>query len=165
MGDRRRPYPLSGKGYGTTSNPMNALTSKLDELQAEPVIRGLLGRCPNCGKGRVFRAFLKVNDCCPSCGEELFHHRADDFPAYIVIVIVGHIVVALTLLVESAYSPPLWVHALIWLPLTAGMALALIQPIKGAVVAFQWQHGMEGFAPAKRNRDAHALAIVAHPAG
>ena len=113
---------------------------------------GLRCRCPRCGEGRLFRAFLKVNDSCPACGEELHHHRADDFPAYLVIVIVGHIVVALTLLVEAAFSPPLWLHALIWLPLTTAMALALIQPVKGAVVAFQWQHGMEGFAPAKRSR-------------
>jgi len=138
---------------------MNALQSKLQELQAEPVIRGLTGRCPKCGEGRLFRAFLKVNDNCPACGEELHHHRADDFPAYLVIVIVGHIVVALTLGVEAAYSPPLWLHALIWLPLTAALALALIQPVKGAVVAFQWQHGMEGFAPAKRSREALAAAI------
>ena len=139
---------------------MNALSSKLTEFQAEPVIRGLLGRCPKCGEGRLFRAFLKVNDNCPACGEELHHHRADDFPAYLVIVIVGHIVVALTLGVEAAYSPPLWLHALIWLPLTAALALALIQPIKGAVVAFQWRHGMEGFGPAKRSREAHAAAAI-----
>jgi len=138
---------------------MNALQSKLQELQAEPVIRGLTGRCPKCGEGRLFRAFLKVNDNCPACGEELHHHRADDFPAYLVIVIVGHIVVALTLLVEVAYAPPLWLHALIWLPLTTALALALIQPVKGAVVAFQWQHGMEGFGPAKRSREALAAAI------
>lgn len=136
---------------------MNALSSKLHELAAGPVVRGLLGRCPKCGEGRLFRAFLKVNDNCPACGEELHHHRADDFPAYLVIVIVGHIVVALMLGVEAAYSPPLWLHALIWLPLTAAMALALIQPVKGAVVAFQWLHGMEGFAPAKRSREAHAI--------
>ena len=138
---------------------MNVLSSKLQELQAEPVVRGLLGRCPKCGEGRMFRAFLKVNDNCPVCGEELCHQRADDFPAYIVIVIVGHIVVALALGLEATFSPPLWVHALLWIPLTLGMALALIQPIKGAVVAFQWQHGMEGFAPAKRSRDALAHAI------
>jgi uncharacterized protein (DUF983 family) len=52
--------------------------------------RGFLGRCPCCDKGRIFRAFLKVNDCCDVGGDELFHHRADDFPAYVVIFIVAH---------------------------------------------------------------------------
>jgi len=133
---------------------MNTLTAKFDSLRATPFFRGLKGQCPRCGRGELFRAFLKVADNCPACGEELHHHRADDFPAYLVIVIVGHIVVALTLIVEAAFSPPLWLHALIWLPLTAAMALALIQPVKGAVVAFQWQQGMDGFAAAKRLRNA-----------
>ena len=67
---------------------------------------GLRGRCPNCGKGRMFRAFLKVADQCDVCGEELHHQRADDFPAYLVIIIVGHLVVPLILNVEMAYQPP-----------------------------------------------------------
>lgn len=106
----------------------------------------------------MFRAFLKVADACPACGEELHHHRADDFPAYLVIVIVGHIVVGLTLVVEATFAPPLWLHALIWLPLTTAMALALIQPVKGLVVGFQWEHGMEGFAAARRSREQLALS-------
>ncbi len=132
---------------------MNGLQQRLQSFLAKPAVRGFFGRCPQCGEGRLFRAFLKVADRCPACGEELHHHRADDFPAYLVIVIVGHLVVAMVLAVEAAYAPPLWVHALLWLPLTAALSLALIQPIKGLVVGFQWQHGMEGFAPAKKLRD------------
>jgi uncharacterized protein (DUF983 family) len=135
---------------------MNALSSRLAELKAQPVVRGLLGRCPHCGEGHMFRAFLKVADNCPACGEELHHHRADDFPAYLVIVIVGHVVVAGTLAVEVTYGWPLWLHALVWLPLTTALALALIQPVKGFVVAWQWQHGMEGFGTARRLREASA---------
>jgi uncharacterized protein (DUF983 family) len=116
--------------------------------------RGLRGRCPNCGKGRIFRAFLKVADRCEVCGEELHHHRADDFPAYLVIVLVGHIVVPLVLHVETVYAPPYWVHAALWLPLTIGLSLALLQPVKGAVVALQWHAGMHGFQEAKKLRDA-----------
>ncbi|MGH8325036.1 MAG: DUF983 domain-containing protein, partial [Steroidobacteraceae bacterium] len=122
-----------------------------------PVVRGLMGKCPACGQGNMFRKFLKVADACPACREELHHHRADDFPAYLVIVIVGHVVVALTLVVEAAFAPPLWLHAIIWLPITVLMALLLIQPIKGLVVAWQWQGGMDGFAAAKRAREAAML--------
>ena len=136
---------------------MNGLQLRLQSWAAQPAIRGLLGRCPHCGKGRIFHAFLKVAECCPACGEEFHHHRADDFPAYLVVVIVGHIVVAAALAIEVAFSPPLWLHALIFLPLTAGLALALIQPVKGLVVAFQWQHGMEGFSAAKKLREAAAI--------
>lgn len=136
---------------------MNGLQQRLQSWAAQPAIRGLLGRCPHCGEGRIFHAFLKVSERCPSCGEELHHHRADDFPAYLVVVIVGHVVVAAALAIEVAFSPPLWLHALIFLPLTAGLALALIQPVKGLVVAFQWQHGMEGFSAAKKLREAAVI--------
>jgi uncharacterized protein (DUF983 family) len=111
----------------------------------QAVLRGLLGRCPNCGQGRMFGRFLKVADRCPACGEELFHQRADDFPAYLVIVLVGHIVVPLMLLAETEYAPPLWLSATVWPALTLVLALALIQPVKGAVVAIQWYGKMHGF--------------------
>lgn len=107
--------------------------------------RGLLGRCPNCGQGKLFRAFLKVADQCPACGEELHHHRADDAPAYFNIVIVGHIVVPLVVAVETAFAPAYWIHLALWLPLILALSFGLMQPIKGAIVAWQWTHRMHGF--------------------
>ena len=91
--------------------------------------QGFLGRCPCCGKGRIFGAFLKVNDRCSVCGEELYHHRADDFPAYLVIFIVGHLVVPMALYVETQFAPSYWIHLALWLPLTIGLAMGLLQPI------------------------------------
>jgi uncharacterized protein (DUF983 family) len=109
--------------------------------------RGLCGQCPNCRRGKLFRAFLKVADRCTACGEDLHHHRADDAPAYFVILIVGHVVVPLALFTEVAYAPPYWLHAVLWLPLTIGLAVGLLQPIKGAIVGWQWAHYMHGFDP------------------
>jgi uncharacterized protein (DUF983 family) len=109
------------------------------------VLRGLSCRCPHCGDGRMFGRFLKVRDRCDKCGEELFHHRADDFPPYLVIVVVGHLVVTMILLVEINFSPPMWVQMSIWVPVTIGLALTLLQPVKGAVVALQWSLRMHGF--------------------
>ena len=111
----------------------------------QAVLRGLAGRCPNCGRGHMFKSFLKVADNCPVCDEELFHHRADDFPAYLVIVLVGHIVVPLMLLVETEYAPALWLEATFWPALTLALALGFLQPVKGAVVAMQWHGRMHGF--------------------
>jgi uncharacterized protein (DUF983 family) len=116
-----------------------------DRDPARALRRGFLGRCPNCGQGKLFRAFLKVADRCPVCGEELYHHRADDAPAYFNIVIVGHIVVPLALAVEVAFAPSYWIHLALWLPLTLGLSFGLMQPIKGAIVGWQWAHRMHGF--------------------
>jgi len=113
------------------------------------LLRGWRGRCPDCGEGRMFRAFLKVADYCPACGTALHHHRADDAPSYFVILIVGHVVVPLAMSVEMAYAPPYWLHMTLWLPLTLGLSLYLLQPIKGALVSLQWALRMHGFNPAE----------------
>jgi uncharacterized protein (DUF983 family) len=101
----------------------------------------------------LFGRFLKVSDHCPSCGEELFHHRADDFPAYLVIVLIGHLIIPSVLIVEELFAPPIWLQLSIWVPLIALSALALLQPVKGAVVALQWQLGMHGFEGTKKRHD------------
>lgn len=119
---------------------------------AQAVWRGFTMRCPHCGTGRLFGRFLKVVDRCAVCGEELSHQRADDFPAYIVIFVVGHTMIPSALAVETAYAPPMWLDFLIWLPLMIGSALALLQPVKGAIVGLQWQLGMHGFAESKSRR-------------
>jgi uncharacterized protein (DUF983 family) len=126
-------------------------------------LRGFFGRCPQCGKGRMFRAFLKVIDCCPACAEELHHQRADDAPAYFVILIVGHIVVPLVLAVEMAFAPPLWVHMAMWGPLTLALSLLLLPRIKGALVAWQWAMRMHGFDPANHEDEPGPTARAAEP--
>jgi uncharacterized protein (DUF983 family) len=107
--------------------------------------RGFTGRCPRCGKGKLFRAFLKVDDHCSECGLDFTPHRADDLPAYLVIVIVGHIVVPTALWIETNYSPAVWLQLSIYLPFTFIASLALLQPVKGAVVGLQWALRMHGF--------------------
>ena len=126
---------------------------------ARPALwRGFRGRCPACGEGRMFLAFLKVADTCPHCGEELHHHRADDFPAYLVIVIVGHILVPIVLAVETEIAPAVWISMTLWPLVALTMALGLLQPIKGAVVAIQWYGGMHGFEESKKARALVAAA-------
>jgi uncharacterized protein (DUF983 family) len=107
--------------------------------------RGFRCRCPRCGEGKLFRAFLKTANNCSVCGLDFTPHRADDLPAYLVIVIVGHIVVPLALWIETDYSPPVWLQLSIYLPLTLFASLALLQPVKGAVVGLQWALRMHGF--------------------
>jgi uncharacterized protein (DUF983 family) len=107
--------------------------------------RGWRGRCPRCGEGKLFRAFLKVANNCSVCGLDYTHHRADDLPAYLVIIIVGHVVVPLALLIETNYAPAVALQLAIYLPLTLIASLALLQPVKGTVVGVQWALRMHGF--------------------
>lgn len=117
------------------------------------LLRGLKGQCPACGKGRIFGKLLKSETKCSACGEEFHHHRADDFPAYIVVVLVGHIIVPLALYLEKHYSPDYWVHVALWLPMMLVLAILFLQPVKGAVIALQWHVGLHGFSESRRRRD------------
>ena len=107
--------------------------------------RGFRGRCPRCGEGKLFRAFLKVDTNCSVCGLDFTPHRADDLPAYLVIIIVGHLVVPTALWIETDYAPPVWLQLSMYLPFTLIASLALLQPVKGTVVALQWALRMHGF--------------------
>ena len=121
----------------------SGLTEKRDVWLA--LKRGFRGRCPRCGEGKLFRAFLKVDNSCPVCKLDFTPHRADDLPAYLVIVIVGHLVVPTALIIETDYSPPVWLQMAIYLPITLILSLVLLQPVKGAVVGLQWALRMHGF--------------------
>ncbi len=109
--------------------------------------RGLRCRCPACGVGRAFNGYLTVVDRCEACGEDLSHQRADDAPPYFTILAVGHIIVPLILIVETTFELSNFANLAIWLPLTLFLTLALLRPIKGAVVGLQWALYMHGFDP------------------
>lgn len=107
--------------------------------------RGWRCRCPNCGAGPMLRNYLKVRDNCPVCGEELFHQRADDGPAYLTILIVGHILAPLIYFIFEKYRPEPLVLASIFTTLTVALALFLLPRLKGVIVAIQWAKRMHGF--------------------
>jgi uncharacterized protein (DUF983 family) len=119
----------------------------LDEHQPlKPVLlRGWRGRCPRCGEGRMLHSYLKVNSTCPHCGQELFHHRADDGPAYLSILIVGHLMVPILLVIWETFRPQPIVLALAGSVIATVMALYLLPRFKGAMIAYQWAKGMNGF--------------------
>lgn len=131
----------------------------------ESLRRGARMRCPACGNGALFRAFLKVADACPACGEALHHHRADDAPPYFTMLLVGHFIVAGVLGLEQTLAPPQWLHFALWLPLTVILSMALLPRIKGALVGFQWANEMHGFAAAgEAQREVPALPSHPHTA-
>ena len=117
----------------------------------EAMLRGMLLRCPSCGRGNLFRAYLKVADHCGTCGEDFSHQRADDAPPYFTLLIASHILVPAIWTVEKVWKPSLLAHMAIWTPVTIGLCLALLPVTKGAIVGVQWALRMHGFDPAHRD--------------
>lgn len=106
----------------------------------DPVRAGLSGRCPRCGEGRLFAGFLKVGRRCANCDLDYGFADAGDGPAVFVILIIGFIVVALALWLEVTTSAPLWLHFLLWIPLTLALSLTALRLIKGLLIALQYRN-------------------------
>jgi len=119
---------------------------------------GFRMRCPACGEGHMFYRFLKVSDCCPHCGEELHHHRADDAPPYFTILVVAHVIGALMLLVEEHNDAlDVRIHMVLWPVLTLLLVFWFLPRFKGALIAYQWALRMHGFETVQP-RDGKAAA-------
>jgi uncharacterized protein (DUF983 family) len=116
------------------------------------MLKGAKLKCPKCGEGALFSSYLKVDDSCGTCGQELHHHRADDAPPYFTIFISGHIIIPLMILMERLWAPALWIHMAIWLPVTVIMCLAMLPPVKGSLVVLQWAVRMHGFEADESDR-------------
>lgn len=105
-----------------------------------PLVTGITGRCPRCGKGRLFEGFLALRPCCETCGLDFSFIDAGDGPAVFVIFFAGFVVVGAALIVEALYQPPFWLHALLWGPLILLTTLGPLRPMKGLLVALQYRN-------------------------
>jgi uncharacterized protein (DUF983 family) len=119
----------------------------IDDIMAEhassenlPIGRGLRGRCPRCGEGRLFQGFLSLRSTCEQCRLDYSFADAGDGPAVFVILIGGGIVVFAALITEIVYQPPYWLHAALWLPLILIVTLAPLRLLKGLLIALQYHH-------------------------
>ncbi|WP_309668374.1 DUF983 domain-containing protein [Tabrizicola sp.] len=129
-----------------TDHPTDAETSERPLKQA--LARGWRRKCPNCGAGAMMLGHLKVRDACPACGEELRHQRADDGPAYLTILIVGHLLAPILLFSFVRWRPDPLPLAITFSVATVALSLYLLPRLKGAMVGFQWAKRMHGFGGA-----------------
>ena len=111
-----------------------------DEPKLSPIRTGLACRCPRCGKGRLFQGFLNLRPRCEACQLDYAFADAGDGPAVFIILIAGFIVVGCALVVDIKYEPPLWLHAVLWLPLILVTTLLPLRSMKGLMVALQYHH-------------------------
>lgn len=116
-----------------------------ERVWKQALVRGVKGTCPACGRGQLFERFLKPVDRCGACGEDMSHQRADDFPPYIVILLLGHLLAPIMIELERTVRPPLWAYMVLGPFIAAVLGLLLIQPAKGGVIGFQWGRRIHGF--------------------
>lgn len=109
----------------------------------EPISAGLRARCPRCGEGRMFKGFITLPERCAVCGLDYGFADSGDGPAVLVMLLVGFIVVGLALYVEVTFSPALWVHLLLWLPLSLVLCLGALRLMKGVLIALQYANKAE----------------------
>ena len=126
---------------------MSASDSHAHVSKSAAMLRGFLGRCPSCGQGKLFRAYLKVVDSCAVCGHELGEYRADDGPAYFTILLVGHLVVAPLLFIPFVWQGPIAVVLPLTLIPVAAITLALLPRVKGAFVGLLFALKTKGEHP------------------
>src|SRR5882724_2834193 len=105
-----------------------------------PFAAGLRCRCPRCGQGKLFQGVLTVRERCSVCELDLRAQDAGDGPAVFVIFGLGFVIMGLVAFVELKYEPPLWLHALLWPPLTVIGTVALLRPLKAILIALQYRH-------------------------
>lgn len=130
-----------------TAAPAEGNQDNSAERQAKPAMwKGWRKRCPNCGTGKLFQGYLKVNDGCTVCGEELYHHRADDGPAYLTILVVGHLMAPMLHIAYVHFVRDPMVLATIFTVGTVAASLYLLPRFKGLIIGFQWAKRMHGFA-------------------
>jgi uncharacterized protein (DUF983 family) len=110
---------------------------------ADAVSAGLSGHCPRCGEGKLFDGFLTVKPECRFCHLDLRFADAGDGPAVFVILIAGFFVVGLALYTEITYEPPMWVHMVIFLPMTLIVCLGMLRPLKGLMIGLQYRNKAE----------------------
>jgi len=108
--------------------------------------RGVKGSCPACGGAALFGRFLKPVGRCPACGQNWMLHSADDLPAYLVVLVVGHVLVPFVVAANLRFDIPTGLQMALWPGLALILAMLMIQPAKGAVIAFQWARRMHGFS-------------------
>ncbi len=105
---------------------------------------GFKRKCPSCEQGKIFAGYLRLENQCPHCAAPIGEISADDFPPYLTILFVGHLVVPALLLVEINYHPPLFFQMIFWPTLAMVLSLCLLPVLKGAVVGFMWSLGIKG---------------------
>lgn len=101
---------------------------------------GLACRCPRCGKGPLYKGYLSLRESCPDCGLDYGFADPADGPAFFVMSGAGLVGMIFMMAFEFTVHPPIWVHAVVTLPLLVALCLGCLRPFKAWLVAEQYVH-------------------------
>ena len=130
--------------------PASRIQPNLPATLGAALLRGLRGTCPRCCDGSLFRKWLKPVDTCAHCEQDWSVQQADDFPAYIGIFVVGHLLAPVVIAMIGTFGFSAGLTLAITLPTAVVMLIAMLQPVKGAVIAFLWWFGIGAFVQERR---------------
>lgn len=125
---------------------LRAAAPFLPATWSQAALRGAQGKCPRCGEAGLFRKYLRPVDRCAACGQDWSLQRADDFPAYVAILVTGHLLAPFIIMLSLEFELSVAAMMAIVVPLALVMMLGMLQPAKGAIIATQWWNGLNGFA-------------------
>jgi len=111
-----------------------------DTPPPSPVWAGLRGRCPHCGKGHLFAGFVEVAPACDVCGQDFSKADSGDGPVIFIIMLASLIVLGSMLVIDTVYSPPMWLQMVIWMPVMSAIVLGMMRPFKGVLISLQFHH-------------------------
>lgn len=116
-------------------------------MTPSPFLAGLLGRCPACGKGKIFSGALTIVDHCPKCHLSLVAQDSGDGPMFFALLLIGFLAVGLAAVVEMRYHPPLWIHGVVWIPFTIVACILCMRFFKAWLIAIQYKNNPDSFKP------------------
>jgi uncharacterized protein (DUF983 family) len=141
---QRGPYMVYGRRLSRGLRKTTSMgPEQRDFPPISPVSAGLAGRCPRCGDGRMFAGFITVAPRCEVCGLDFSFADAGDGPAVFVALFGGFAVLGAALWTEIVYAPPMWLHMIVFLPLTLFVCVGLLRPFKGLLIALQYRNRAE----------------------
>ena len=108
-----------------------------------PLYAAVLGRCPRCGDGKLFKNVLEMQPACDRCGLDYRFIDTGDGPAVFAIFILGFVILGLALYVEFTYEPSVWVHVALWGLMTPLIALVVLRFLKSMLITLQYRNKAE----------------------
>jgi uncharacterized protein (DUF983 family) len=121
-------------------NDAKSMCRQDDMTPPTPLQSGLRGLCPRCAAPTLFAGPIRFAERCPACGLDIAAFNVGDGPAAFLTLVIGALVAALAITLELAASPPWWVHALLWPPVTLALILGSLRIAKGWLLALEYRN-------------------------